>query len=109
MACVGCNGGGGKKLRKYNTFVQQYTAAQFVVADPLCNGFSIFNDGNTIAHLNDEPIYPFTSKTVGGNEGEIYVGQIKLKFTNPTPAPGSPENSVWITQKFYLKEQYDMP
>lgn len=105
---MGCGCEGGKpKYRKYNTFVNQFTAPQLVVRDPLCNGFSIFNDGNTICRLNDEPIYPFGSKTVGGNEGELYQGKIQISFSLPSPAPMNPNNSVWITQKFYLKEPFD--
>lgn len=106
MSCAGgC--GGRKPLRKYNTFVQQYGEARDVVVDPLCNGFSLFNDGNTIVNLNDEPVYPFTSKTVGGNEGEVYIGQIRIKFTIPATLVDPPVNSAWITQKFYLKEIFD--
>jgi hypothetical protein len=100
--CVGCTGT--KKALRYNTQVQEYRSLRSVNVDKLCNGFTVNNAGTTIVTLNGEPIQPGATKTVGGNEGEVYVGRIDLAFYVPTPAPATIVNSAWVTQKFYEPE-----
>ena len=102
--CVGCTGK--RKPRYYNTTTQEYTALRSVNVDKMCNGFSVNNAGTTIVTLNGEPLQPGQSKTVGGNEDEIYVGRIDLAFIVPTPAPSTIINSAWVTQKFYEREDF---
>jgi hypothetical protein len=89
---------------KYNTTTLEYTALKSVVVARFCNGFTVNNTGTTIALLNGEPLQPGQSKTVGGNEGEIYVGRIDLSFKTQSPAPSTIINSAWVTQKFYEVE-----
>jgi hypothetical protein len=99
---LGC--GGKRQMVRYNTDTQEYSAQRSVVVDRLCNGFSVNNAGTTIVMLNGEPLQPGQSKTVGGNEGEIYVGRIDISFLIPTPAPSTIVFSAWVTQKFFLEE-----
>jgi hypothetical protein len=89
-------------FRKYNinkivvtSGTSQVPIGQFV------NGFTVKNAGNTIVMFNQEPLLPGESQTVGGNEGEIYVGRVDIFFTLPAPPPLVPVNAAWITVKFY--------
>lgn len=102
--CVGCTGK--RQARFYNTTTQEYKSLRSVNVDKLCNGFIVNNAGTTIVTLNGEPLQPGQSKTVGGNEGEIYVGRIDLAFIIPSPAPTVINNSAWVTQKFYESETF---
>lgn len=81
-----------------------YTTSQHVSVERLCNGFTARNTGTTIVRVNDATLYPGVpgnsagdSMTVGGNAGEIYVGNIKIQFD----AGGEPQ--VAIIQKFYVE------
>lgn len=103
MSCdaIGCTGK--RKALRYNIDVQEYRALRSVNVDKLCNGVSVNNAGTTIVTWNGEPIQPGATKTVGGNEGEVYIGRIDLAFYMPSPAPGVIVNSAWVTQKFYIE------
>lgn len=102
--CVGCTGA--KRAMMYNTSTQEYTLQRSVVVGKLCNGFSVKNAGTTILVLNGEPLQPGEAKTVGGNEGEVYVGRIDITFQIQTPAPTPITNSAWVTQKFYEESNF---
>ncbi len=95
-----------KFLRWNTTSAMTYTTGQTVPRVDNCNGFIAKNIGDTIAFINDDILYPAPgpgasgeSKTVGGNLGEIYLGQIKLRFD--AIAPGT-NPAVSIEQKFYI-------
>jgi hypothetical protein len=103
-SCVGCTGK--PQQRYYNTTTQEYRALRSVNVDKRCNGFSVNNAGTTIVTVNGEPLQPGQSKTVGGNEDEIYVGRIDLAFIIPSPAPSTIVNSAWVTQKFYESDNF---
>jgi hypothetical protein len=103
-SCTGCTGK--RKMVFYNTTTQEYTALRSVVVDKRCNGFTVNNAGTTIVTVNGEPLQPGDTKTVGGNEGEVYVGRIDLAFYTPTPAPSIIVNSAWVTQKFYESDNF---
>ena len=99
---VGC--AGSVPVRKYNIFKRNF--AQNTTQVPIgnnVNGFTIKNAGNTIVMFNNEPLQPGESQSVGGNEGELYIGRVDIFFMLPTPAPGTPVNSCWITVKFYTE------
>jgi hypothetical protein len=97
---IGCPG---QTLRKYNIFKRnlQQGTAQVPMGNNV-NGFVIKNAGNTIVLFNNEPLQPGESQSVGGNEGEIFDGRVDIYFRLPTPAPGTPVNSAWITVKYYV-------
>jgi hypothetical protein len=105
---VGCSGNcsGSRRPQFYNTTTQEYTVQRSVNVEKLCNGVTVINKGNTIAMWNGLPLNPGESMTVGGNEGEVFVGRIDISFTMPTPPPGSPVNSAWVIQKFYEDKSY---
>lgn len=90
----------------YNTTTQEYTSLRSVNVDKLCNGFTVNNVGTTICLVNGDPLQPGDSKTVGGNVGEVYVGRIDLAFMVPDPAPSEIINSAFVTQKFYVPENF---
>lgn len=101
---IGCPGMGVPLvLRKYNIAKKLYNTGPVQV--PLgnnVNGFTVHNTGNTIVRVNNEPLQPGESQTVGGNEGEVYIGQLTIDFRLPTPAPGTPVNAAWVSWKFYV-------
>jgi hypothetical protein len=90
----------------YNTTTQEYTQMRSVVVDKLCNGVTVINKGTTLALWNGLPLDPGESMTVGGNEGEVFVGRIDLSFQIPVPAPVTIVNSAWVIQKFYEDKKY---
>lgn len=96
---LGCAGSG---LRRYN--INKIHLSSGTTQVPIgnnVNGFTVKNAGNTILMFNQEPLQPGESQSIGGNEGEIYTGRVSIFFMLPTPAPGTPVNSAWITIKFY--------
>ena len=105
MACVGCTGEA--KTVKYNTSTQEYVRLNSVVVQRGCNAVSVKNAGTTMVFWNGEPLVPGESKSVGGNEGEEYVGRIDLTFGAAAVPPATVATpSVWVTQKFYTDKTY---
>jgi hypothetical protein len=91
----------------YNISVATYSQSGFIDVIENCNGFTFTNLGDTIAEVNGMVIFPSAtpatdlgdSRSIGGNAGEIYKGNIKLSFRQPLGvAP-----LVEIAQKFYVK------
>lgn len=103
---MGCTGK--RRPLYYDTFTQSYAALQSVVMERLCNGFTVNNAGNTIVYVNGDPLQPGSSKTVGGNEGEVYKGRCDLQFVTPSPAPSTIINLAVVTQKYYLPDQFSL-
>jgi hypothetical protein len=95
---------GPRKLLKYNISQQEYTSLRSVVLERKLNGVTVLNAGNTIVLWNGIPISPGVSLTLGGNEGEVYIGRVDLSFALPSPVPGTPSNSAWVIQKFYVDD-----
>lgn len=96
------------KGRQYNISVEIVTEAKEVTRVRNCNGIMFTNVGDTIAFVNGMVIFPSAtpttdlgdSRSIGGNEGELYTGNITLVFAQPlgvTPR-------VEIVQKFYIKD-----
>lgn len=88
---------------KYNfTGGQIYEEGGFVKRVENCNGFIATNIGTCIVTINDHVLYPGVpgtsngdSITVGGNRGEVLLGNIKIVFT------GGGTRRVTIDQKYY--------
>lgn len=97
-----------KDRQKYNTETGIYYKSGFIDVVNNCNGYMFTNTGDTIAELNGMVIYPGDltpgsealgdSRSVGGNEGELFVGTLRLIFR--TPLGANPR--VEIVQKFYI-------
>jgi len=76
--------------RYWNSISQTYQISAWYDVPKNCNGFMITNVGDVIVTVNDQIFYPGVpgtslgdSRTFGGNEGEIYLGNIKVAFANP--------------------------
>lgn len=92
-----------RERQPYNIFTQVYRASQQVDVVENCNGYTATNIGADIVTVNGQVLFPGTvgsilgdSRSVGGNEGEIFTGRIDIAFaalTNP---------QVEIVQKFYV-------
>jgi hypothetical protein len=73
---------------------------------PKCNAIIITNLGDTIAFINGAILFPSATPTTdagdslsfGGNEGDVYVGNLKLSFQFPVNA--NPQ--VQIIQQYYI-------
>jgi hypothetical protein len=96
---IGCPGAVG--LLAYNTVSQNYTQLKSVVVEKNCNGVTVLNAGTTVVMWNGVPIAPGASMTVGGNQGEVYIGRVDINFFTQTPPPTTIINSAWVIQKFY--------
>jgi len=88
------------------TGAQPYSAGGFVKKVNNCNGFIATNTGLVAVTVNDRVLYPGTpgtvngdSITIGGNFGEIYLGNIRIVFA----AGAGPE--VTIEQKYYILDK----
>lgn len=79
-----------------------------ITLDPLSNGLTVRNIGNSICIFNDDPLQPGESKSQGGNKGEILKGRYALRFQTPTVVPpGYVQNDqAVVTEKFYLDDAY---
>jgi hypothetical protein len=99
---LGCAGGGVTPFRKYNInkIALQVGTTQVQIGNNV-NGVTVKNAGNTIVIFNQEPLQPGESESIGGNEGEIFVGRVDIFFTLPVPPPLVPVNMAWIIVKYY--------
>ncbi len=88
----------------YNTTgAQEYGPGKAIARVQNCNGFTVTNVGDTTVTVNGRILYPGVpgtsigdSVSIGGNRGEIYTGNINIKFgAGATPL-------VLVEQKFYL-------
>jgi len=90
--------------RKFNITAQQYTQAGRYEVVQNCNCITVTNLGNAIAYFNGMILHPGTvgstlgdSRTIGGNEGEIYKGELVISFdSGSTP-------KVEVIQKYYTE------
>lgn len=93
----------------YNLASQTFTRSQTFIQDRLCNGFTVLNNGDTICFINDVPLFPSAtpltvagdSISIGGNENELYKGNITIKFQQPLGATPS----VVLIQKFFVEKE----
>ncbi len=72
--------------------------------DRLCNSIMVTNIGTTICFVNNFPLHPGVPGTnngeafiMGGNQDEIYRGQLQIRFTGNTGA-------AMVTQKFFRRK-----
>lgn len=92
-------------MPEYNTETGIYTKSGYVDVMPKCNGYTFTNLGDAIAFVNDMVVYPSStpatalgdSRSVGGNEGEVYKGILRVRFDVAGANP-----KLEIVQKFYL-------
>jgi len=94
-------------LRYNTTGAQPYNQSTFVKRVQNCNGFIAVNTGDEIVTVNDRILYPGVpgtnngdSITIGGNFGEIFLGNIKIAFAGGGAAP-----EVTIDQKYYILDK----
>lgn len=100
-----------KCYNKYNFSTNTYVKSGRIDRERLCNGFSVFNTGDTTCEVNGMPIFPSTAPATiigdgigfGGNEMEIYKGEITLSFRIPLGAAPS----VVVIQKFFIFDTED--
>lgn len=95
------------KLLAYNISYSRYTGPTSIQRQELCNGFMVTNIGDTDATINGKILFasatPLTdqgdSVTIGGNEGEIYYGNLDIAFVQPIGA----NPLVEVIQKYYIQ------
>lgn len=90
-------------FKKYNVAVTTVYTSGVKDVVKFCNSFTVTNTGDDIVRVNDMILYPGTigtslgdSRSIGGNEGEIYCGNIRVQFDGVGLNP-----SLEIIQKFY--------
>src|ERR1700719_5362979 len=91
-----------ESLLRFNTSVQQYSGPQQVIIAENLNAIAVKNEGTTMVIFQFDTLQPGESKSIGGNEGEIYDARIDISFLVPTPAPAVITNLAVVSQKFYL-------
>lgn len=64
------------------------------------NGIIFKNQGNTIAYVNDMPLYPSESFGIDGNYGEVDNTTYLLRFQSAN-LPAIPVTQVAVTTKVY--------
>jgi len=93
------------KLVAFNVFGQIYTFDTYLKVDQMCNAVTFINRGDSVVYVNGVPLAPsplgpgFAGESIAfsGNEGEIYRGDIEVRFV-----PGGTSDQVVVLQKFYL-------
>ena len=92
--------------RKYNTQTNVYNTSQNIPKAKYMNGFVATNIGDTVVTINRKILFPSATPltaqgdafSFGGNEGEIFVGDLDIAFRAPVGAAPAIE----ILQKFYI-------
>jgi hypothetical protein len=92
---------------RYNiTSAEPVTESKYLKRMTNCNGFTIINTGAVIARINGQILYPGTpgtsngdSITIGGNAGEIFLGNVQVIFDAGAGA------EVMVTQKYYILDK----
>jgi hypothetical protein len=101
---VGCPARPGDGItRKYNISKRLITpknAGQIPIGVRV-NAFSVKNAGTTLVIFNREELQPQESQSIGGNEGEEYVGRVDISFETQAPPPLTIVNRCWLTIKYY--------
>jgi hypothetical protein len=76
-----------QQFQKYNISVAIITQSGFVAVMDNCNSWMVTNTGADTVEVNGMTLFPGTfgtilgdSKTIGGNQGEVYTGNIKVSF-----------------------------
>lgn len=64
---------------------------------------TVKNTGNTNVFWDSDLIAPGDFKGFENNRGEIYVGDVTLKYALPTPVPTNPFNQATVSVKFYVQ------
>lgn len=91
--------------RKYNIVLTLTTQSGFIDVVRGCKGFMFTNIGDTIARVNGMVIFPSAapatilgdSRSIGGDQDEIYSGNIRVIFD----APAGANPLLEIVQIFY--------
>lgn len=97
------------KYRKYNINTQTYRISTNVPIMLNCNGYTFTNIGGVICRVNGMVVFPAVnplttlgdSRSVGGNEGEVYKGNIEVIFDAGAGA------LIEIVQKTYIDQDND--
>lgn len=93
------------RARAYNTSVLVYTQSSYVAPVDGCFAFMFTNLGDRVATVNGMVIFPSAtpgtvlgdSRTISGHEGDLYTGNIDLRFTGAGAAP-----AVEVVQLYYV-------
>lgn len=90
---------------KFNIFGQYYYQDAYIKPDAKTNAYTVINRGTGIVTINGIPLSPPAvvgqagdSITIGGHIGEVFGGNLELKFT-----PGTATPQAVVIQKFYLE------
>lgn len=94
------------KIMAFNVSGQIYTFDQYLKVDPYCNSVTFINRGDSVVLVNGIPLAPsplgpgFAGESIAfsGNEGEVYRGDIELRFV-----AGGTSDQCAVLQKFYLQ------
>lgn len=97
-----------KSYQPYNFTVSNYYQSGRITVERWCNGITITNLGDAPASVNGMILYPSAtpgtalgdSRSIGGNEGEIFKGNLNLSFDL---SGGAVSPQVEIIQKFYVE------
>jgi len=96
-----------KNITQYNLVPVNYQLSGWYDIERLCNGFTVTNIGNDPVLVNDQIFYPGIpgtslgdSRSFGGNEGEVYVGRLKVAFAGNFNNP-----EIEVVQKIFVGTQ----
>jgi hypothetical protein len=92
-------------MREYNVVPLPFNVSGNINLIKPCNGWTVINQGTTNVTVNGTIILaPNQFIAVGGNEGEVYTGFLRLTFANNAAAG----NNALVIQKYYGSGQsYD--
>lgn len=93
-------------IRYNSTGATVYTESIKIKPVANCNGFDVVNTGTTIVNINGRILYPGVpgtnngdAVTIGGNAGEIYVGNINIVIAAGVGGQCTVDQKFYIIQK----------
>lgn len=100
-----------ERLYYFDIATYTYSRQQKVNVPYLCNAITVKNTGNIICVVDEDPIQPGASKSMGGNRGEILTGRHDISFTTAGMAviPPTQNPSAVVTAKFYVTAPIGSP
>jgi hypothetical protein len=94
-----------KKLLRYDKQTRIVVQPGAMALPEFVNGVTVKNSGTVDLYWDDDKIVAGDFKSLGGNLGERYTGDVTLKWIEQTPPPATVIQQATVTIKFYINDK----